>query len=67
MDIGVERYSTPFFFEPFYAAQIPTNILDGDNGPEEEPLVYGDWVIDKMTTQFGEFKDMFKKREKQAH
>ena len=26
LDIGVERYSSPFFLEPFYGARIPTTV-----------------------------------------
>jgi len=31
MDIGVERYSSPFFFEPFYTAKIPSSISNAEN------------------------------------
>lgn len=41
-DIGVERFSSPFFFEPFYAAKIPDQIL---TDVESGHFVYGDWVI----------------------
>ena len=29
LDIGVERYSSPFFFEPHYAARIPSQLGEG--------------------------------------
>ena len=29
MDIGKDRYSSPFFFEPHYAAAIPTVLSEG--------------------------------------
>ena len=68
MDIGVERYSSPFFFEPFYTAKIPSSILNVENqetGPlnanEDDHFIYGEWVTEKMR-EFGEFKDLFKKK-----
>ena len=30
LDIGVERYSSPFFFDPKYSAVIPSNLLNQD-------------------------------------
>jgi isopenicillin N synthase-like dioxygenase len=30
MDIGDDRYSSPFFFEPHYEAKIPSSILNQD-------------------------------------
>ena len=64
LDIGVERYSSPYFFEPYYNARIPSTILENDQIDEkqEEGFIYGDWVIEKMTSSFGEFKDLFKKK-----
>jgi isopenicillin N synthase-like dioxygenase len=55
LDIGMERYSSPFFFEPHYSAEIPTVLSEGtaeDN--MEDKLIYGDWVIEKMR-EFGEY------------
>jgi isopenicillin N synthase-like dioxygenase len=64
LDIGVERFSSPYFFEPYYNARIPSTILDADQNDDkqEEGFVYGDWVIEKMILSFGEFKDLFKKK-----
>ena len=31
IDIGVDRYSVPFFFEPKYNARIPLNLLENDS------------------------------------
>ena len=31
LDIGVKRYSQPFFLEPKYSASIPANLLVGDD------------------------------------
>lgn len=61
LDIGVERYSSPYFFEPYYGARIPRT-LSGTSATESEDsvFVYGDWVIEKMQASFGEFKGLFK-------
>jgi len=58
LDIGVERFSSPFFFEPHYAARIPTEV---GRATDDDVFVYGDWVIEKMR-EFGEFKDLFKNK-----
>lgn len=58
LDIGVERFSSPFFFEPHYAARIPTEV---GKAKDDDVFVYGDWVIEKMR-EFGEFKDLFKNK-----
>jgi isopenicillin N synthase-like dioxygenase len=57
LDIGVDRYSSPFFFEPRYAAEIPTILNEGleMESSEAEKLVYGDWLIEKMR-EFAEYK-----------
>ena len=59
LDIGVERYSSPFFFEPFYGAEIPTSIIETYVDNDSEPFTYGDYVTEKMRS-FGEFKDFGK-------
>ena len=66
LDIGVERYSSPYFFEPHYGAQIPKSITNdkfiANNVKQteaDENFIYGDWVIQKMR-KFGEFKYLFK-------
>ena len=59
LDIGVERYSSPFFFEPRYAASIPSTIEHLTSASEitdEECVYFGHWVIGKMSL-FGESKD----------
>lgn len=54
IDIGVERFSHPFFLEPHYSAKIPTNILvDHPN----EYIVYGDYLVGKMTSKYSEWKN----------
>ena len=59
LDIGVERYSSPFFFEPFYGAKIPTSIIETYVDNDSEPFTYGEYVTEKMRS-FGEFKDFGK-------
>jgi isopenicillin N synthase-like dioxygenase len=53
LDIGVERFSSPFFFEPKYSAVIPANILVEKTG--EEPIVYGPWLIKELTSRYAEW------------
>lgn len=58
IDIGEDRYSSPFFFEPHYAAKIPSSILKNADGSdlaeltEEQKaydnIMYGDYMIDKV-------------------
>lgn len=59
LDIGVERFSSPFFFEPHYLARIPNKILSDESANVSEArseFIYGDWLIDKIR-EFGEYKD----------
>ena len=58
LDIGVERFSSPFFFEPNYSAKIPSTLSD-DTATTD--IIYGDWLIDKMR-EFGEYKDFVKQK-----
>eukprot|EP00347_Sterkiella_histriomuscorum_P002785 403366808 len=56
LDIGIDRYSSPFFFEPMYTAAIPMTLKEGTISDEDEDtVVYGDWCIDNMR-QYGEWK-----------
>jgi isopenicillin N synthase-like dioxygenase len=57
IDIGTDRYSSPFFFEPFYEAKIPSSIIKNEDGTlrelsEEQKkfdnAMYGDYMIDKV-------------------
>ena len=50
LDIGVERYSSPFFLEPRYDATIPSNVLNSKKTSKEPPIVYGEWVVKKLQT-----------------
>ncbi len=55
IDIGIERFSNPFFFDPAYSAKIPTTLLM--DREENEYIVYGDYVIQKMVLKYGEWKN----------
>ena len=51
LDIGVERFSSPYFLEPRYSALIPSSIAHLDSASEateEESVYYGHWVIGKQ-------------------
>lgn len=51
LDIGVTRYSSPFFFEPKYSAVIPRNMLAEKSEATAEPdIVYGVWLLKKILT-----------------
>lgn len=57
MDIGCERYSSPFFFEPRSSAVIPSNILNPAEENAEEPIVYGHYLA-KAMQRFSEWKNV---------
>ena len=40
LDIGGERYSSPFFFEPSYYTPIPLNLYEDD---KTKTVLYGHW------------------------
>jgi isopenicillin N synthase-like dioxygenase len=44
------RVSAPFFFEPSYGARVAP--LPGFGTPRYEPLVYGQHLLRKVTTNF---------------
>jgi isopenicillin N synthase-like dioxygenase len=56
LDIGIERYSSPFFLDPKYTAVIPSNILTSEEQEVEEPIVYGPWLIRNMTRKYKEWE-----------
>ena len=45
LDIGVERFSCPFFFEPFYLAMIPDSIFETKVNDEPEGPGSKDWCL----------------------
>ena len=60
IDIGVDRYSIPFFLEPAYDGDIGLNFMSKVTGSGREHVVerYGLWVIHqrKHLKQFFEFR-----------
>ena len=54
IDIGIERFSNPFFFDPNYSAKIPNNLTDNK---ENKYIIYGEYLIEKMTSKYGEWKN----------
>ena len=57
-DIGVERYSCPYFLDPRSSAVIPSNILNTAEEQISPPILYGRWLAKSMR-RFGEWKDAF--------
>ncbi len=58
LDIGIERFSSPYFLEPRYAASIPssiTHLTSVTENTDEESVYYGHWVIGKQGL-YGETK-----------
>ena len=66
LDIGIERFSSPFFLEPKYVAKIPSNLLEPESAQVEPPIIYGEWIVKKIMTyaewQGFEMPDMSKRR-----
>lgn len=60
LDIGVDRYSVPFFLEPSYDGDIGENFMTKATGKGEEHVVekYGPWLIKqvKYIKQYFEYK-----------
>lgn len=56
MDIGVERYSQPFFLDPRSSTSVPSNILNTAEEQTQPPIVYGKWLANRMK-RFGEWKN----------
>jgi len=61
LDIGVERFSSPFFLEPHFSAGIPALLSAGNEPEQDEKFIYGEWLIEKMRT-FGEYKNFEAKK-----
>ena len=47
LDIGIERFSSPFFLRPKYSAYISSTILPGENEAKEEPGMFGDQYLEE--------------------
>lgn len=50
LDIGVDRYSVPFFLEPSYDGDIGENFMSKatGKGPEHKEEAYGPWMIQQV-------------------
>mmetsp|Transcript_5750 Transcript_5750/g.7762 ORF Transcript_5750/g.7762 Transcript_5750/m.7762 type:complete len:100 (+) Transcript_5750:775-1074(+) len=59
VDIGVERFSCPFFLDPCSSAIIPSNILNSAEAQVEPPIEYGKWLAKTMRKKYGEWKNAF--------
>lgn len=60
LDIGVDRFSVPFFLEPCFDADISVNVLIESKEEHSGTTVkYGPWVLKRMEEKgFFEFKDL---------
>mmetsp|Transcript_73200 Transcript_73200/g.191890 ORF Transcript_73200/g.191890 Transcript_73200/m.191890 type:complete len:362 (+) Transcript_73200:58-1143(+) len=65
LDIGVERWSQPFFLDPKYSQRIPERVVgrgagaaEGAGSEEEGELVFGDWLIGKMKSSYKEWANL---------
>lgn len=67
LDIGIERYSCPFFMDPKFSARVSTKILESDRKhcedraydeahSEEVIENFGKILCKKMTNAYGEWK-----------
>ena len=45
LDIGIDRYSCPFFLVPKYEAVIPSNFLQPDQEQMAETMIFGHWIV----------------------
>ena len=59
VDIGVERFSCPFFLDPSSSAIIPSNILNSAEEQVEPPIEFGKWLAKAMRRKYGEWKNAF--------
>jgi isopenicillin N synthase-like dioxygenase len=57
LDIGIERYSSPFFLEPSYSTVVPANLLNQEEEAVENPVTYGEWLINKLVNTYAEWKN----------
>ena len=58
LDIGVERFSSPFFLRPKYSATIPSNLLAPEEDATEPPIVFGPWLVDNLIKTSIEWKGL---------
>jgi isopenicillin N synthase-like dioxygenase len=50
----VDRYSMPFFFDPSMEATVacPPQILEGREAPKHPPVVYGDYLLERLNKNY---------------
>jgi isopenicillin N synthase-like dioxygenase len=50
----VDRYSMPFFFDPSMEAQVecPPQILECGEAPKHPPVVYGDYLLERLNKNY---------------
>ena len=59
LDIGCERWSSPFFMEPRFDAKIPANILGDEKEAEEQDLIeYGVYVVCRIRSKYVEWQGL---------
>ena len=57
LDIGIDRFSSPFFLEPKFSTEVPSNLLAPDEEQTEPPVVFGEWWVNKMTSTYAEWRN----------
>ena len=58
LDIGRERYSSPFFLEPKYDAIIPSDITQRDEDQKEPPIEYGVYSVVRIRSKYVEWQGL---------
>ena len=62
LDIGIDRYSVPFFLSPSYNSDIGVNFMSmfNEGGPEHIPERFGPWVLHRMKHEqkYFEYKNL---------
>jgi isopenicillin N synthase-like dioxygenase len=57
LDIGIERYSQPFFLEPKFSTIIPSNLISPKESEKADPVTFGEWWVNKMTSTYAEWRN----------
>lgn len=58
LDIGKERYSSPFFLEPRYDAVIPSDITKREDEQKEPPIEYGIYSVVRIRSKYVEWQGL---------
>ena len=59
VDIGKERYSSPFFMDPKFDAIIPATLMPLEkNQKKAKSIQYGPYVVVRMREKYGEWKGL---------